>query len=53
MQNLKKLERAYVVFKKNKNNKEKNKKFFDHIESLQIKQAIDKYEKNPEDKDTH
>lgn len=49
---MKKKQKAYVVYKKNKNNKQKNKTFIDHIESMQIKQAKKEFEKNPEDEAT-
>ena len=49
MQNIKKGERVYMMFKRNKKNQPKNKRYFDHIQSRRIKKKLDLFKKDPND----
>ena len=54
MQTIKKGERVYMMFKRNKKNQPKNKRYFDHIQSRRIKKKLDMFKKDPNDhKNSH
>jgi len=49
MQNVQKGERVFLMFKRNKKNQPKNKKYFDHPQSRRIKKKFDLFKQNPND----
>ena len=49
MQNVHKGEKVFVMFKRNKKNKPKNKRYFDHIYSRRINKKFDLFKQNPND----
>ena len=49
MQNVQKGERVFLMFKRNKKNQPKNKKYFDHPQSRRIKKMFDLFKQNPND----
>ena len=49
MQNVHKGEKVFVMFKRNKKNKPKNKRYFDHPKSRAIKKKLDLFKQNPDD----
>ena len=49
MQGLHKSERVYAMHQLNKNNQPKNRRYFNHLESRAIKEAMEDYLKNPDD----
>ena len=49
IKNIKNGERVYMMFKRNKKNQPKNKKYFDHIQSRRIKKKLDLFKKDPND----
>ena len=54
IQNIKNGERVFMMFKRNKKNQPKNKRFFDHIQSRRFKKKLDLFKKDPNDpKNSH
>ena len=49
MQGLQSRERVFTMHQLNKHNKPKNRRYFSHLESRAIKEAMDDYQKNPDD----
>ena len=45
-QNIGKNEKVYAMYQRNKHNKPKNKKYFDHVDSRRIKLKLDQIKKN-------
>jgi len=49
MQGLQSRERVFTMHQLNKHNQPKNRRYFSHLESRAIKEAMDDYQKNPDD----
>ena len=49
MQGLQGSERVFAMHQLNKKNQPKNRRYFSHLESRAIKEAMDDYQKNPDD----